>query len=305
MGNYFNLQRWVGDYGFLNSRIFGSIDAYYRKTDDLLSKIYIASGSNLTNMIYTNIGTMDNKGVEFSVTGIPIQTKDLSWDVNFNITYNKSKITKLTLVDNPDYVVNKGGISGGIGSFAQAHAVGYAPNTFNLLQQKYDENGKPIEGEYENDKKKVLNRKPAPDVFLGLSSKVDYKRWTLGFNSHANIGNYVFNNIRSGEYKSSVSNGNTYSNILRFTRDEGFENAQYWSDYFLSNASFFKLDNVSVGYFFPKLGNSNISLRVTGSVENVFTITKYKGLDPEIENGIDRDLYARPRTFMIGFNFNL
>ncbi|MCD7937411.1 MAG: TonB-dependent receptor [Tannerellaceae bacterium] len=292
------------DYGFLNGRIYGSIDGYIRKTDDLLNKVAVPIGSNLTNMVTTNIGSMDNKGIEFNINAVPIQKKDLTWDVNFNLTWNKTKITKLTLVDNGDYGVPVGSISGGISSTAQIHTVGYAPYTFYLQQQIYDDHGNPIEGEYENNGEFMKSKKPAPDVFFGLSSKVNYKNWTFGFNSHANLGNYVFNNIRSNQQIVNIYNGNTYGNILRFTRDHGFQNNQRWSDYFLYNASFFKLDNISVGYNFHTLGKSAVSMRVTASVENVFTITGYEGLDPEIESGIDRNLYSRPRTFMVGFNFN-
>ncbi|MCD8194485.1 MAG: SusC/RagA family TonB-linked outer membrane protein, partial [Tannerellaceae bacterium] len=297
------------DYGFMNGRIYGSVDAYIRKTDDLLNKITFPAASNLTDMLITNIGSLENKGIEFAVTAVPIQKKDLSWDVNFNVTYNKGKITKLNIVDDPTYKVDVGSISGGIGSTAQVHTVGYAPYTFFLKKQVYDASGNPIEGEYEEtdyEDNKYYGKKAAPDVFMGLSSKVNYKQWSFGFNSHANIGNYVFNNVKSSQSKEGVYGGNvTYSNILKFTRDKGFEGNQYWSDYFLSNASFFKMDNISVGYNIPKLGKSDISLRITATCENVFTITGYGGLDPEVENGIDKNLYSRPRTFMIGFNFNL
>ena len=294
------------DYGFFNNRIYGSLDAYLRNTDDLLNNVAVPAGSNLNNMITTNIGSMENKGIEFSISAVPIVRKDFSWDVNLNVTYNKSKITKLTLVDSDDYGVRVGSISGGIGSTAQIHSVGYAPYTFYLNKQKYDGNGKPIEGEYEEGGLQKI-KKPAPDAFFGFSSKLNYKKWTLGFNSHANIGNYVYNNVRSSQLKSGVFEGaGWYTNMLTFTRDHGFGSRQYWSDYFLYDASFFRMDNISLGYLFPNFGsNKGISLRVTASVENVFTITGYDGLDPEISNGIDRSMYSRPRIFMIGFNINL
>lgn len=292
------------DFGFLNGRISGSIDAYIRKTSDLLNEINVSAGSNLTNRVTTNIGSMENKGIEFSIHAVPVQTKNFSWDIDFNLTYSKSEITKLTLVDNPDYMIDVGNISGGIGSTGQVHSVGYAPYTFYLKKQVYDEDGLPMEGKYENDGAKVKDKKPAPDVFLGFSSKINYKRWTLGFNSHANIGNYVFNSVRSGHYKSEVFGNGTYANMLKFTRDNGFTGAQYWSDYFLSNASFFKLDNVNLGYTIPNFIKSNISLKLIASVENVLTITDYQGLDPEVSSGIDRNIYSRPRIFMFGINLN-
>lgn len=301
------------DYGFFNNRISGSVEFYLRKTTDLLNRIEIPAGSNLANMIFTNIGSMENKGFEFSINAVPVSTNDLKWDLGFNITHNTSEITKLTAVNSDSYGVKVGSISGATGATAQVHAVGYAPNTFLLYQQKYDENGKPIEGSYVdqnntnsiNDDDLVKQKKPAPDVFCGISSKVTYKNFDFGFNAHANLGNYVYNNIASKQYLDSyLYVNNQYSNVLASTVATGFKSQQLKSNYFLSDGSFLRMDNITCGYSFSKVFGTSMSLRLSAAVQNVFVITSYDGLDPEIFDGIDNNLYSRPRTFMLGLNLN-
>ena len=300
------------DYGFLNGRISGSLDFYFRETKDLLNKIAVPAGSNLTNMIFTNIGNLENKGVEFSINSTPVRTKDFSWDVNFNITYNETKITKLTAVNNPDYGVNVGSISGATGGTIQVNAVGFAPNTFLMYQQLFDAFGKPIEGSYLDvdnsgsitEADLIKNQKPTPDVYFGLSSKVSYKNLDFGFNAHANFGNYVYNNVRAKQYRESVYGNSMYANILAFTAYHGFNAQQLKSNYFLSDGSFFRMDNITVGYTFPKLFGKKVSLRVAAAIQNAFVITGYEGLDPEIFNGIDNNIYSRPRTYTFGLNLN-
>lgn len=306
------------DYGFLNGRINGSIDGYYRKTNDLLNVIPVAAGSNMAMEIYTNIGSMKNTGFEVALNTIPVVTKDLSWDFNINITYNKSEITKLNTIDSDSYGVDVGPISG-TGKYVQTHAVGYAPYTFFLAKQAYDENGKPLEEQYVQEDGSVSSneyrrrtKSPQPKVYMGISSKVTYKDWDLGFNAHASFGNYIYNAIEADAYKESVYEGNTYSNLLRATYEKGFEKQRLYSDYFLENGSFFRMDNITLGYTFPKLGNTGMNLRISAAVQNIFIITGYSGLDPEAfyrhDNvtyaGIDKNLYPRPRTYMVGFNLN-
>ncbi|MFC4676867.1 TonB-dependent receptor [Dysgonomonas termitidis] len=298
------------DFGFFKGRINGSIDVYYRKTKDLLNRILVAAGSNLSTEIYTNIGSMKNAGFEFALNTVPVSTKDLNWDFNVNLTYNKSEITKLNMIDSDTYVVKVGAVSSG--KEVQIHAVGYAPYTFYLAQQAYDEDGNALDGKYiqadgsisSDDTYRRKAKSPNPRVYMGLSSKVTYKNWDLGFNAHASFGNYIYNHLVADDYKGRVYDLSAYKNILRVTRDKGFEVQRLYSDYFLENGSFFKMDNITAGYTFPKLGKSDMSLRLSGAVQNVFIITGYSGLDPEIYSGIDRNTYPRPRVYTLSLNLN-
>jgi TonB-dependent starch-binding outer membrane protein SusC len=299
------------DFGLLKDRITGTLDAYYRPTKDLLNTIPVPAGTNLTNQILTNVGDLVNKGIEFSLNTRPVLTQDLEWSLNFNATLNKNEITKLTAVDNPNYVgVFTGTIAGGVGNYMQIHTVGYPVNSFYVYQQVYDQNGKPIEGLYvdrNGDGKfteldKYRYEKPAPDLFIGLSSMVRYKNWDFNFNGRFSFGNYVYNNMSSnhGSYSEIYRSVGFLSNLQRSILDTKFANPQYWSDYYMENGSFFKMDNMSLGYNFTSLVNGQGSLRVYSTVQNLFMITKYTGLDPEVSNGIDNNIYPRPRTFMFG-----
>ena len=290
------------DFGILKNRVSGTVEVYKRTTDDLLNKISVAAGSNLTNMIYTNIGSMENKGVELTLNTIPVKTDNWQWNLDMNLSFNKSEITKLTLVDSPDYGVNIGNVSGATAGTIQVHSIGYSPYTFYLYQQEYDANGKPIEGKYKGGL--VKDKSPMPKSYLGISSKVSYKNWYLGFNGHANFGNYVYNNVKSKDYKSKTNPTNgTYSNILTYTAEQGFDNLQLYSDFFLEKASFFRMDNITLGHNFKNISDK-FDLGINLSMQNVFVITKYSGLDPEVYLGIDNNIYSRPRSFLFGLNVN-
>ncbi|MBB6462889.1 SusC/RagA family TonB-linked outer membrane protein [Flammeovirga kamogawensis] len=303
------------DYGFLDDKITGSIDVYQRYTTDLLNVIPVPAGSNLTNQLLTNVGDLENKGIEFSVNYKAISTTDFHWDLGYNVTYNENKITKLTQVNDPNYKgVFTGGIAGGTGNTIQIHSEGYPASSFFVYEQVYDNNGKPLEGVYVdqnqdgliNDDDKVRKEDPAPNVYMGITSKMTYKNWDFSFAGRWNFGNYVYNNVASnsayytGMY--TTTGGGYLSNLNSDIKNTGFENPQYFSDYYLQNASFFRLDNIMLGYNFNNIKNGAISMRVYGTVNNVFVVTPYKGLDPEISGGIDNDVYPRPRTFLVGVN---
>ncbi len=302
------------DYGFMSDKVYGSIDIYKKKSIDLINYIPIPAGTNFSNYVTTNIGDMENKGVEFSIVGRPISQKDLFWEIGFNCTYNKSEITKLTAYDDPNYLgVYTGGISGGVGSNIQIYSVGHSPNSFFVYEQVYDKNGKPVQGVYvDRDKDgkitegdKYHYQKPAADFWFGLNSKVDYKNFSFSFSGRAQFNNYVYNNVSSnnGEYSRLFRPEGPYlANITADAKDAGFLKPQYFSDYYVKNASFFKMDNVTLSYRFDNLMDSKINATLSAMVNNAFTITKYKGLDPEISNGIDNNIYPRPRIFMFGVN---
>lgn len=298
------------DYGFLNNRIYGSIDVYKRHTSDLLNTISVPSGVNFSSIITTNIGEMDNKGVEFSINAVPVDTKDWQWTIGFNYTWNDSKITKLNLIDNKENFVETGAISG-TGKNVQAFMIDERPYTFRLAKQAYDENGKALEGQYIQPDGSVsptetrynTGKSALPTSYLGFNTQLTYKNWDLAINGHGAFGGYIYNFVQADQYKESVySDQGNFSNILVSTRDRGFNTQQLYSDIWLEKSDFFRIDNITLGYTFHKLWNASSSLRLKFSVSNVATISGYSGIDPEIYSGIDRDVYPRPRTFSIGAN---
>lgn len=298
------------DFGFLNNRINGSIEYYQKHTKDLLNDINAAAGTNFINLITANVGKMKNKGVEANVNAVAIQSKDFTWEVGYNITWNDSKITKLTTTFNPEYQ----GIDAGTN---QKHQVGEMPGTFYLYQQVYDENGKPIQnafvdrnndGQITEADRYLTHKSPMAKVYMGFSSQFSYKKWDLGFNLRANFGNYVYNGVASGNSTSNNYGGKGFvTNLYKGYQDTGFTllntSEQMASDYFLENASFLKMDNITLGYSFQNLFAAKLSGRISASVQNVFTISKYSGLDPEC-GAIDSNIWPRPRTYTVGLNLN-
>ena len=293
------------DFGFLNNRINGSIDYYKRHTKDLLNTINVIAGTNYAPVLTTNIGAMDNQGAEFSINFVPINTKNWNWSVGFNYTWNDSKITKLNMVDSDDNFVQTGSISG-TGKTVQVFMVGERPYTFYLAKQAYDASGKPLEGQYiqpdgsisSTETRYATGKSSLPTSYLGFNTQVSYKNWDFAISGHGSFGNYMYNFVAADQYVQSVySDQGSYSNILKVTKETGFQTQQLYSDYFLENASFFRIDNISLGYTFPKLWNSSSSLRLTFGVQNVAVFTGYSGIDPEIYSGIDREVYPRPRTY--------
>ena len=306
------------DFGFFNNRISGSIEVYNKKTKDLLSVVPVAAGGNFDIQILTNVGNIENKGVEFTLNTTPVKKGKLVWDFGFNVTYNNSKITNLLKNQDPNFKgIPVGGISGGTGNNIQRHVVGYSPNTFFVFKQVYDKaTGNPIEGLYEdlnrdgiiNESDRYLYKKPSPDVLFGINTQVTYGAFTLGLAAHGTIGNYAYNNYFSGSgVLRAVKNPlNFISNVSRNYLDTKFSNNQFVSDYYIENASFLRLDNINVGYNFGKVFNKAANLRVSASVQNVFVVTKYKGLDPEIASNeqIDNNIYPRPRVYSLGVNLD-
>jgi len=304
------------DFGFLNNRITGSIEYYNKKTEDLLSVTDQAPGQNFNITLLRNIGNMENNGIEFTLNTVPVKKQNLTWDFGFNVTVQNTKITKLNNIVDPKFTgLDVSGISGGTGNYAGKHQVGYAPFIYYLRQQVYDNStGKAIEGLYEDrnrdgvpDDQYYYSKNPAPTVLLGMSTQVAYKRLSLGLAAHGSYNNYLYNNFASRTgVLNAIQNGSLLTNGSRDYLNTGFRNQQYLSDYYLQNASFIRLDNINLGYNFGKILRNKASLRLLGSVQNVFVITKYKGLDPEISSstGVDNNIYPRPRVFSIGANLD-
>ena len=309
------------DFGFINDRILGSVDVYRRDTKDLLNTVLTPMGANFGNSLLTNIGSMRNEGVELSLNVIPVETKDVSLSLGVNGTFQRTKFTKLNNTDDPNYAINVSGISGGLGNTIARHMVGYAPFTFYPYQQVYDHTGKPIQNAFvDRDKDGVITtadrymsgKSPNPDFFYGVNLKFTFKNFDLGFNGHGSVGNWVFNNVKGDNSSANfVAANNFVSNYLNYVKSTGFMGTnsieQYSTDLFLEDASFFRMDDINLGYTFPKFKKwEKASLRLGLSVQNVFVLTRYSGLDPEIpgSNGVDSSIWPRPRTYSLRVNLN-
>jgi iron complex outermembrane receptor protein len=305
------------DFGFANNRVSGSVDIYHKKTKDLLSVVPVAPGSNFDIDLFTNVGNMENKGVEFAINAIPVATKNLTWSFGFNITYNQSEITNLLKQQDPNYQgIDVSGIGGGLTNTIGKFKVGYSPYVFYVYKQVYDKTtGKPIENLFEDLNRdgqitsadRYLYKKPAADILFGFNTQVSYKKWNVGLASHGAIGNYLYNQLNSnnGVLRALKNPINFIQNGMPDYYNTGFSGTttnEYLSDYYIENASFFRLDNINIGYNFGKVLKNKASLRLNGSVQNVFTITNYSGLDPENANssGTDYTIYPRPRIFSLG-----
>lgn len=303
------------DFGFLDNRITGSVDIYLKKTKDLLATVSVPAGSNFSNQLITNIGSLHNKGFEFTLNAEIIKSKDWNWNASFNMAFNKNKIMKLTLVDNDEYEgIPQGWIFGSTGGTVQVHSVGYNAFSFYLYKQAYGEDGKPLEGVYAdinndgkiNSKDLVRSKSSEPKMTCGFSTSVSFRNWELSTSLRGSFGNYMYNNMNSAlaTYSNILSPSKSILNAPASVRESGFYLNQPLSDYYLENASFVKMDNLSLSYNFGKVFHTNVNIRSTLSVQNVFTLTNYSGLDPEIAGGVDRSFYPRPRTFTLGFNIN-
>ncbi|PKV76097.1 SusC/RagA family TonB-linked outer membrane protein [Pontibacter ramchanderi] len=303
------------DFGFLNNRLYGSLDAFQRNTKDLLSVVPVPAGTNLTNLLLTNVGSIESKGLEAVLNYVVVDRENFTWSVGINGSVIRNKITKLNTVDEDNSVgVPTGGIAGATGRNIQVHTVGYAPNTFYVYKQVYGQDGRPIEGLYAdlnqdgiiNEQDKYRYKNPNARLFSGFNTQLNYNNWSLGLLMRGNFNNYVYNNVHSntGAYEvTSVSNW--LSNMSRNVNETGFNIRQYESDYYIENASFVRMENISLGYNFGRIMNDRAALRLNANIQNAFVITDYKGLDPEIASGIDNNFYPRPRVFSLGLNLEL
>ncbi|MCK9207338.1 MAG: SusC/RagA family protein, partial [Salinivirgaceae bacterium] len=258
------------------------------------------------------VGDLTNKGLEFNIVSRIISSKDILWEVGFNCTYNENEITKLTEFANPDYLgVETGGISGGVGNYIQIHSVGHSANSFLVYQQIYDENGKPIEGLYVdrnndnviNDDDKYIYKDPHANFYFGLNSMLTYKNFTFSFAGRAQFNNYVYNNVSSNNGELSRlyrPEGPYIANVTSDALDVNFYTPQYFSDYYIKNGTFFRMDNITLSYLFEDLAGTKLNLGLSAMVNNAFVLTKYDGLDPEVNNGIDNNIYPRPRIYTFG-----
>lgn len=298
------------DFGFFNDRISGSFDVYKRVTEDLLNEVTIPTGSNFSNRLLTNVGSLENRGAELALNLIPVSKPDVTLNLGLNLTYNKNKVTKLLISDDPDYlgVLYGDAFTGQI----QVTRVGYPAYSFFLNKQVYDSNGRPIEGLYVDisgdggvvagdNADKYIFKNPAPDYSMGFSFRLDYKNFDFSAAARSNIGNYVYNRVNAGASIDQMYAIGYWRNQPTTLDNTRFMKRQFTSDYFVENGSFLKIDYMSAGYRFTNLP-SRMNLRMSFTVQNLLTVTNYTGLDPEVLGGIDDNFYPRPRTFLLGLS---
>ena len=311
------------DFGFANGRVNGIIEYYHKNTSDLLFEVNVPAGTNLTDLVLTNIGEIENEGIELTLNTVVMDKSDLSWDVSFNAAYNRNEVLAINQISEEGILT--GNISGGVGNQVQILQVGQPVNSFFLFQQRYDANGVPLvdgvdhndDGNidladmYEdldgngivNDEDKRAIEQPAPDFIFGLTNNFRYKNLDLAFTVRANIGGSVYNNNASnlGNYARLTNRNGVVPNLHTSVLLTNFTTPQYFSDFYLESGSFLRLDNVSLGYNFTNLPGG-MNLRLYGIAENLFVLSEYSGLDPEVFDGIDNNPYPRSRRFTFGVN---
>ena len=306
------------DFGFFKDRLSGSIDAYVRDTKDLLNSVQVPMGSTFGNKLMTNIGSIRNMGLEFAINGVPVQTTDWGVQLGFNGTFQNTEFTKLNPTEDENYYIEVGNISKGTGGYLSRQMVGYAPYTYYTYKQKYYPDGNPIQNEFvdldgdgvitEGDRY-MTGKSPSPKFFYGLNAKVTYRNWDFGLNGHGAAGTWIFNDFASANSTASLDlNSGALPNQAKLVRKTGFtapnSARQWYSDYFLENASFFRLDDINFGYTFRGIGRWETDIRLAFGMQNVFILTGYSGMDPEVisETGIDNTIWPRPRTYSLRMN---
>ncbi len=304
------------DFGFANNRITGTVEWFNKDTRDLLAVAPVAYGSTFDISVFTNVGNLTNKGMEFVLNTTPVLNDNFRWDFGFNITSTKTEIVSLRKQDDPNFTgIPVSGIAGGTGNNIGLHMIGNWPYAYNVYQQVYDSKGNPLEGVYVDrnldgqitDDDRYLYQHPAPSTLVGINTAVNYKKWTARASGHGMFGNYLYNNFRSERsvMRNLLDPVLTINNASTELLTTGFYNNQYQSDMYIENASFFRLDNINVGYYVGKVfGNASLSLNA--GINNVFVITKYTGLDPENSSstGVDNTIYPRPKIYTFGLNFD-
>ena len=306
------------DFGFFDDRLSGSVDAYMRDTKDLLNSVQVPMGSSFGNKLMTNIGSIRNKGFEFAVTGIPVQKGPWSVQVGFNGTFQNTEFTQLNVTEDDNYYIEVGTISKGTGGYLSRQMVGCAPYTYYTYKQKYDSHGNPLQNEFEDldgdgiiteGDRYMTGKSPSPKFYYGLNVKVTCGNLDFGVNGHGSAGVWIFNDFASANSTASLDlNSGALPNQAELVKKTGFvapNSAQQWySDYFLENGSFFRLDDMSLGYTFRDIGQWGTDIRLAAGVQNLFILTGYSGMDPETtsEAGIDNTMWPRPRTYSLRLN---
>ncbi|MBN2165739.1 MAG: TonB-dependent receptor [Marinilabiliaceae bacterium] len=289
------------DFGFFKNRLSGTVEYYTRKTKNLLATVSSPAGTNFDTKITTNVGNVDSEGVEVSLNGTPVDNKNWTWDLSVNATWQKQIVKNLSNIKGQPAESSPTGPTID-GKTVLRLAEGYSPNMFYVKRQLYDGNGTPIEGAYAsvNGEEFYYYNSPTPDYILGFSTSLRYKKWSLSTSLRANIGNYVYNGMamNTGAFGTMSYNAYQLNNLHSSYLETKFQSRQYYSDYYVENASFLKMDNFTIGYNFGRI-NDMFGLNISAMIQNVFTVTKYTGVDPEVPNGMDNSFYPRPRIFSL------
>jgi TonB-dependent starch-binding outer membrane protein SusC len=308
------------DFGLFKNRITGSFEVYDKKTKDLINEVPLPAGANLSNRILANVGSVESKGVELTLNMIPVSTKDFTWQFGINGAYNTNKVTKITLIDDPKFKgISVGGIEGGTGNLIQIVNIGSPINSFNVAEQAYSPNGNPknsnvnpvtgavdttltAEGYIKKTGVRIFNA-PNPLITLGMNTRITYRMWDLSTSLHGSIGNYLYNNVNANNGSLQSIQGTGYTNnVSRDYLNTNFTTPHFYSDYYLENASFLRMDHLTLTYDFgTKL--KRVGMRISAIAQNVFVLTKYSGLDPEVFTGIDKNIYPKTKTYSIALNF--
>lgn len=303
------------DYG-LGSRVTGTIDYYVKNTKDLIFTVPVAAGTNLSNYVTTNIGSMRNVGLELGLNARVLDggRHGLSYEASFNAATNRNQLLTINPSAAGSQQILTGGISGAVGNNIQVLEPGFPVNSFLVYRQKYS-NGKPVYSDNDadmyvdvngdgviNQDDRVPFHSPQPRWILSHTSNFAWRKADLGFTLRSYLGNYVYNNVASNLGHYDALKGAAPANLQTSVLTTGFVKPQYFSDYYVENASFLRMDNITLGYTFqPRRGVQRV--RVFGTVQNVFTITGYSGVDPTAGlNGIDNNIYPRSRTLTTGVN---
>ncbi len=302
------------DFTLKGDRLSGSFDLYRRISTDLLNETPVPAGTNFRNRIVTNVGSLQNDGIELALSGVPVKGEDFTWNIGANVAYNRNEITQLTLVDNDDFQgIQTGGIAGGVGNNIQILSVGFPLNSFYVFEQVYDTEGNPIEDEYvdRNDDGEITVadkyrlEKAAPDFIYGFNTSISYKKWTLSAAARAKTGQYVYNNVQAGNTYDNLLNSTGYfSNVNTNITLANFQTPRYFSDYYVQKADFFRIDHITLSRDFTNVFNKIRNISLFATVQNPLLVTEYIGIDPELENGIDNNIYPRSRTILVGVNAN-
>ncbi|HTJ47896.1 MAG TPA: TonB-dependent receptor [Cyclobacteriaceae bacterium] len=300
------------DFGFMQNKITASLDVYDRKSYDLISYVPPAAVSNFGSSVISNIGNITNRGIELNISTDIISTDNMQWTVGYNVTYNRNEVKKLTLNNDPKFYLPLGNVGNTTAGTIQAQKVGYPRSSFYAYQQVYSADGKPVEDVYvDRNNDGVVNvsdlyiyKKPDPTVYMGINSRLTYKSFDFAFSGRASFGNYVYNNVAASSTYSSIYNVGILSNMSKLADKTKFTTASNtrFSDYYIENAAFFRMDNINMGYTFKNVYADRLNIRIGAGVQNAFVITKYSGIDPEISNGIDNNFFPRTRSFFLNVN---
>lgn len=303
------------DFGFFDDRLGGTVEYFNRRTNDLLSFVPVPAGTNLTNFVNTNVGDLMGNGIEIGINATPYRKANSELSFGINLTLLNAEITKLTATEDPDYPgVPVGGIAGGVGNNIQIHRVGFAPSSFLVFEQVYDENSNPVEGVYVDRNgdgtittdDQYVYENPAADAFLGFTMNYNVNNFDFSFAGRASFGNHVYDNNLSNRalYSTIVNRDGFVTNTVPEITEVDFANPQYFSDFYIRDASFLRLDHITAGYRFDDVVGAGSSIRTFLTVQNPFVISDYDGLDPEVQGGIDNNIYPRSRTILLGVGVN-